>query len=111
MIRRPPRSTLFPYTTLFRSRDMNDPRARCRGAFAQAPYAVLEFLKAFIAERIINSVVHPVARDNQVGLRFFQRAPQPLVQVRSRKRAAGVARLRKARNRFAGQAEVEKLDA
>src|SRR5256885_5238116 len=28
MIRRPPRSTLFPYTTLFRSRD----RARRRGA-------------------------------------------------------------------------------
>src|SRR5438552_10414255 len=25
MIRRPPRSTLFPYTTLFRSPDMHDP--------------------------------------------------------------------------------------
>ena len=25
MIRRPPRSTLFPYTTLFRSRDCDDP--------------------------------------------------------------------------------------
>src|SRR5256886_17472218 len=25
MIRRPPRSTLFPYTTLFRSRTMKDP--------------------------------------------------------------------------------------
>src|SRR3712207_8482523 len=25
MIRRPPRSTLFPYTTLFRSRAVNDP--------------------------------------------------------------------------------------
>src|SRR2546430_9614491 len=25
MIRRPPRSTLFPYTTLFRSRDMSTP--------------------------------------------------------------------------------------
>src|SRR3712207_7242778 len=25
MIRRPPRSTLFPYTTLFRSRDAGDP--------------------------------------------------------------------------------------
>src|SRR3712207_6910758 len=30
MIRRPPRSTLFPYTTLFRSRDAR--RARCRPA-------------------------------------------------------------------------------
>src|SRR2546430_12634587 len=27
MIRRPPRSTLFPYTTLFRSRDCNNGRA------------------------------------------------------------------------------------
>src|SRR3712207_8122155 len=28
MIRRPPRSTLFPYTTLFRSRDGPEPGAR-----------------------------------------------------------------------------------
>src|SRR2546430_3445247 len=28
MIRRPPRSTLFPYTTLFRSRDVNSFKAR-----------------------------------------------------------------------------------
>src|SRR3712207_7270037 len=36
MIRRPPRSTLFPYTTLFRSREPADDarrdRGRCRGA-------------------------------------------------------------------------------
>src|SRR5256885_9254307 len=36
MIRRPPRSTLFPYTTLFRSRDaagvLEEPRARRGGA-------------------------------------------------------------------------------
>src|SRR3712207_8710980 len=39
MIRRPPRSTLFPYTTLFRARDAEarpgrvalDDRGRCRG--------------------------------------------------------------------------------
>src|SRR2546427_6788903 len=37
MIRRPPRSTLFPYTTLFRSRDrlgvLPDPCPRSRGDF------------------------------------------------------------------------------
>src|SRR3712207_8608357 len=35
MIRRPPRSTLFPYTTLFRSRasDRRD-EIRCEGAFS-----------------------------------------------------------------------------
>src|SRR3712207_8234297 len=31
MIRRPPRSTLFPYTTLFRSRRL-DGRAKCDGS-------------------------------------------------------------------------------
>src|SRR3712207_8163545 len=35
MIRRPPRSTLFPYTTLFRSRRRHaeDPQRRSSGAF------------------------------------------------------------------------------
>src|SRR5438034_11458863 len=32
MIRRPPRSTLFPYTTLFRSRGARVPRAAREGA-------------------------------------------------------------------------------
>src|SRR5205823_8164035 len=32
MIRRPPRSTLFPYTTLFRSLQDDDPLRRARGA-------------------------------------------------------------------------------
>src|SRR2546429_3767549 len=31
MIRRPPRSTLFPYTTLFRSRDKHGGLSRCPG--------------------------------------------------------------------------------
>src|SRR5438477_3588004 len=31
MIRRPPRSTLFPYTTLFRSHSYPRPRRRCSG--------------------------------------------------------------------------------
>src|SRR3989442_1986332 len=33
MIRRPPRSTLFPYTTLFRSPTMDEAAERCRIAF------------------------------------------------------------------------------
>src|SRR5260221_8182412 len=35
MIRRPPRSTLFPYTTLFRSRRRRQCRAQHRGARRQ----------------------------------------------------------------------------
>src|SRR2546429_6931038 len=34
MIRRPPRSTLFPYTTLFRSLNADDPRVAAFGACA-----------------------------------------------------------------------------
>src|SRR5262249_58416075 len=39
MIRRPPRSTLFPYTTLFRSRPRNRParRSTCRRCTCGAP--------------------------------------------------------------------------
>src|SRR3712207_8210753 len=37
MIRRPPRSTLFPYTTLFRSRDGRADRPRPRPARPRVP--------------------------------------------------------------------------
>src|SRR5258708_32056193 len=38
MIRRPPRSTLFPYTTLFRSKDLGAGRcSRSPGGFLQRP--------------------------------------------------------------------------
>src|SRR2546427_6929008 len=40
MIRRPPRSTLFPYTTLFRSRSEDDPRSEpAAGARGDRPAA------------------------------------------------------------------------
>src|SRR5256886_9086157 len=35
MIRRPPRSTLFPYTTLFRSAAASDPRLKSASRFEQ----------------------------------------------------------------------------
>src|SRR3712207_8084236 len=37
MIRRPPRSTLFPYTTLFRSLPARRPRPRAGGGDARGP--------------------------------------------------------------------------
>src|SRR2546426_4253589 len=45
MIRRPPRSTLFPYTTLFRSRLAADLRSdlRCRAAGVRANRAMYAF--------------------------------------------------------------------
>src|SRR5256885_13079378 len=45
MIRRPPRSTLFPYTTLFRSRRdliLRDDHGRLGGPPTRAPVAALE---------------------------------------------------------------------
>src|SRR2546426_7838806 len=49
MIRRPPRSTLFPYTTLFRSRHVRDrhvPRGRWRPEFLYGMQGHLELLEA-----------------------------------------------------------------
>src|SRR5215217_3727782 len=40
MIRRPPRSTLFPYTTLFRSHPRRSPRPRCSSAPRRPPTSV-----------------------------------------------------------------------
>src|SRR2546425_4662337 len=42
MIRRPPRSTLFPYTTLFRSRELNRPRGRAEHDQRLDPRDVVE---------------------------------------------------------------------
>src|SRR6266704_557189 len=42
MIRRPPRSTLFPYTTLFRSPDAHDPHAPAAGPRLAEPVAAPE---------------------------------------------------------------------
>src|SRR5688572_32059077 len=41
MLRRPPHSTLFPYTTLFRSRDKVQRRRRAWGLWAGAAAAVV----------------------------------------------------------------------
>src|SRR2546426_6912361 len=51
MIRRPPRSTLFPYTTLFRSPEGVLPRRRRRRAHARAPEPVPELSLGRAASR------------------------------------------------------------
>src|SRR3712207_8260105 len=50
MIRRPPRSTLFPYTTLFRSKD-DDEVARIRAAAQLADRALRDVLERGLAGR------------------------------------------------------------
>src|SRR3712207_7774070 len=50
MIRRPPRSTLFPYTTLFRSvLDQGDARRRDRGPGPRHPPGVLRLEQRLLA--------------------------------------------------------------
>src|SRR5256886_10426586 len=50
MIRRPPRSTLFPYTTLFRSQHLDEPvsLARLGEAFRQSPFHLQRTFKAVL---------------------------------------------------------------
>src|SRR2546426_5881981 len=43
MIRRPPRSTLFPYTTLFRSSDVGTIKARAGGWSHESPRVILAY--------------------------------------------------------------------
>src|SRR3712207_8931941 len=56
MIRRPPRSTLFPYTTLFRSAHAQDPAARQRGAPVAAQHD--DDAAEAAAGRLVHPAVH-----------------------------------------------------
>src|SRR3989475_11258700 len=70
MIRRPPRSTLFPYTTLFRSGDRYGPRVVARAPRPADPRAALagltvavpgELTTAFLALRLYQPGARHVA--------------------------------------------------
>src|SRR2546430_17145657 len=77
MIRRPPRSTLFPYTTLFRSRGSGRRRATYGGASSSAP---LERVAEREPEQLRVKVVHAGV---QPGGRY-------LIEDRLRRAAAAV---------------------
>src|SRR2546429_6504105 len=59
MIRRPPRSTLFPYTTLFRSLTTNPPHC---GACSNAPSAVVATERSEEHTSELQSRLHLVCR-------------------------------------------------
>src|SRR3712207_8390634 len=78
MIRRPPRSTLFPYTTLFRSSQVVvHPDMAVRHVLSvrsrQTCYAV--------ADRIVRSLEH---RSQQVPLSVFERSEEHTSELQSR---------------------------
>src|SRR2546430_13558530 len=76
MIRRPPRSTLFPYTTLFRSRDAQEqlpPKLLTEGARVD-PQWLLGFLK------------NPALNDkdtNRNGIRTYLRSEEHTSELQS----------------------------
>src|SRR3712207_9144462 len=60
MIRRPPRSTLFPYTTLFRSLcDQSPCLHRMRKVFTRLKlYEPVEFIMTYLKDRLIFHPIH-----------------------------------------------------
>src|SRR5256885_7924726 len=58
MIRRPPRSTLFPYTTLFRSLGQLAGRRHAAGALRQALRDALALLEIAVDDHLLRSEEH-----------------------------------------------------
>src|SRR3712207_7665471 len=75
MIRRPPRSTLFPYTTLFRSTQAGLKAARERGHYGGRPTALsqkkLTMLHALYADK--NTSVAEICRILNISRATFYR--------------------------------------
>src|SRR5256885_9181345 len=70
MIRRPPRSTLFPYTTLFRSFLADGPRITCAGgagAAALATYLIEQHLGRAVAQKASQVLLFDRARSGSVA--------------------------------------------
>ena len=80
-----------------------------RGDLVQTSDAVAELGEARFVERKVDAVVHPVARQDQVGLQSAQDTPQPLMDVGTRKGPAGMPDLRQPRGRLARQPQIEDL--
>src|SRR2546427_12603159 len=73
MIRRPPRSTLFPYTTLFRSRDLRpDDRAAHPVHAVQDPHGPLRARRGDRGARVL-ARLRGLLVFNRRGVRYFRR--------------------------------------
>src|SRR5690349_23622525 len=58
MLRRPPRSTLFPYTTLFRSVVAESISARQANSLAEAPLTIATAIRTVTSWRLLRSEEH-----------------------------------------------------
>src|SRR3712207_9251530 len=70
MIRRPPRSTLFPYTTLFRSIDA---AMKLGGGLPMGPLALMDLIGLDTAYEILDTMYRRGGRDRR-------HAPVPLIK-------------------------------
>src|SRR5437773_7864829 len=84
MLRRPPRSTLFPYTTLFRSREQDLGAQQCRGAGVLDDVVVVtdQHTHAATVRRVEHGVAVPganvrVLEDVQLAMDRPARASNP----------------------------------
>src|SRR2546426_8368501 len=95
MIRRPPRSTLFPYTTLFRS--LAEPEARVPVRLGVAPGD-----EPVLLAEIVGIVLEPRV---EVGMRHEHHAADRELEVEPA-RGGGVARARRAQRIAPGMARA-----
>src|SRR2546429_6296567 len=85
MIRRPPRSTLFPYTTLFRSREPDHPEGRARtepGPLLRQQSRVHR-MEAVDVLGGVDGVHHPVGIHPRRQRQLHQDAVDALIVIRS----------------------------
>src|SRR5256885_3431098 len=82
MIRRPPRSTLFPYTTLFRSRVVHEPDALpCPLAEERAELALDRFDRRRHIPKIDREVMVPGVLERRLAPRNARNFPAPLQEL------------------------------
>src|SRR3712207_8881963 len=68
MIRRPPRSTLFPYTTLFRSQNLKaSPSSDCRLKLAYMKLELLVIANQHVAVNTFPGLVHTARHTMRAG--------------------------------------------
>src|SRR2546430_11324670 len=65
MIRRPPRSTLFPYTTLFRSLQKKQPAAKKQDTFINGAPFTFEQVLSFVRQNVIPTKRQKEARSEE----------------------------------------------
>ena len=79
-----------------RRRQVNDADSRLDRLLVKSSDSILELVESPTVERLIDPVVHPVARDDHADVEFLEDAIEPFMQVRSRKLAPRVSLFREA---------------